>query len=87
MIFHYAWMSYLFADFNSQLQEVLSEHMYFGLVTLNIVHFSAYQAVYRIQPVSPFLPATGISCTLTLSCAMWVMKMHLKQEEVKHQTL
>lgn len=34
--------SYLFADFNSQLQEVFLQHLYFASVALNIVHFCVY---------------------------------------------
>lgn len=34
--------SYLFADFNSQLQKVFLQHFFFASVALNIVHFCVY---------------------------------------------
>jgi len=34
--------SYLFADFNSQLQKVFLQLLYFASVALNIVHFCVY---------------------------------------------
>lgn len=34
--------SYLFADFNSQMQEVFLQHLYFASVALNIAHFCVY---------------------------------------------